>query len=54
LVYVATADRYDAAQREIDGYELEAGFQPLATVAALSISQGERALLRAAMQASGE
>jgi hypothetical protein len=53
-VYVATADRYDAAQREIDGYELEAGFQPLATVAALSISQGERALLRATMQASGE
>ena len=54
LVYVATADHYDAAQRENDGYELEAGFQPLATVAALSISQGERALLRAAMQASGE
>jgi ADP-ribose pyrophosphatase YjhB (NUDIX family) len=49
LVYVATADRYDAAQREIDGYELGAGFQPLATVEALPISQGERALLRAAL-----
>jgi ADP-ribose pyrophosphatase YjhB (NUDIX family) len=50
LVYVATADRYDAAQREADGYELEAGFQPLTTVAGLPISQGERALLRAAIQ----
>ena len=49
LVYVATADHYDAAQREIDGYELESGFQPLATVEALPISQGERALLRAAL-----
>jgi 8-oxo-dGTP pyrophosphatase MutT (NUDIX family) len=54
LVYVATPDRYDAAQREVDGYELEAGFQPLTTVAALPISQGERALLQAAMLASGE
>jgi 8-oxo-dGTP diphosphatase len=52
LVYVATADRYDAAQREVDGYELEASFQPLATVATLPISQGERALLRAVIQAS--
>jgi 8-oxo-dGTP pyrophosphatase MutT (NUDIX family) len=48
LVYIATADRYNAAQREVDGYELEAGFQPLATVATLPLSQGERALLRAA------
>jgi 8-oxo-dGTP pyrophosphatase MutT (NUDIX family) len=32
LVYVATADRYDAGKREIDGYELETGFQPLTTV----------------------
>jgi 8-oxo-dGTP pyrophosphatase MutT (NUDIX family) len=48
LVYVSTADRYDAAQREVDGYELAAGFQPLATVTTLPISQGERALLRAA------
>jgi 8-oxo-dGTP pyrophosphatase MutT (NUDIX family) len=53
LVYVATVDRYDAAQREVDGYELEAGFQPLATVAALPISQGERALLRAMIQTYG-
>lgn len=50
LVYVATADRYDAGKREVDGYELEAAFQPLATVATLPISQGERALLRAAIQ----
>jgi ADP-ribose pyrophosphatase YjhB (NUDIX family) len=47
LVYVAWAGRYDATKREVDGYELEAGFQPLTTVAALPISQGERALLRA-------
>ncbi len=52
LVYVANADRYDPTQREADGYELEAGFQPLATVEALPISQGERALLRAALQVS--
>jgi ADP-ribose pyrophosphatase YjhB (NUDIX family) len=51
LVYVATADRYDAAQREVDGYELEAGFQPIAAVSALPISQGERALLQAAHRA---
>lgn len=49
LIYAATAERYDPTQRETDGYELEAGFQPLATVEALPISQGERALLRAAM-----
>jgi 8-oxo-dGTP pyrophosphatase MutT (NUDIX family) len=53
LVYVATADRYDPTQREADGYELEAGFQPLPTVEALPISQGERALLRSAIQVSG-
>jgi len=52
LVNVATVDRYDAVQREADGYELEAGFQPLATVLTLPISQGEHALLRAVMQAS--
>jgi 8-oxo-dGTP pyrophosphatase MutT (NUDIX family) len=49
LVYVAIADRYDAGKREIDGYELEAGFQPLAVIETLPISQGERALLRAAL-----
>ena len=53
LIYVAAAERYDARQREVDGYELEAGFQPLAMVAALPISQGERALLRAAFEAAG-
>ena len=52
LVYVATADRYDAAQREVDGHELAAGFQPLAAVAGLPISLAERALLRAALQAA--
>jgi len=54
LVYVATAERYDAAQREVDGYELEAGFQPIATVADLPISQGERTLLQAAIHVSGQ
>jgi hypothetical protein len=47
-VYTASADRYNPEQREVGGYELEAGFQPLARVEALPISQGERALLRAA------
>lgn len=47
LVYTAIADRYDAGMREIDGYELESGFQPRATVETLPISQGERALLAA-------
>jgi ADP-ribose pyrophosphatase YjhB (NUDIX family) len=51
LVYVATADHYDAAQREADAYELEAGFQPLSAVATLPISQGERVLLQAALWA---
>jgi ADP-ribose pyrophosphatase YjhB (NUDIX family) len=54
LVYVATADRYDATQREADGYELESGFQPLATVEELPILQGERALLRAAIHVVGQ
>ena len=53
LIYAATADRYDAGKREVGGYELESGFQPLATVEALPISQGERALLRAAMTLQG-
>jgi 8-oxo-dGTP pyrophosphatase MutT (NUDIX family) len=48
VVYVATADRYDAQRREVDGYELESGFQPPAVVAALPLSQGERVFLRAA------
>jgi 8-oxo-dGTP pyrophosphatase MutT (NUDIX family) len=52
LVYAATAESYDVTKREVDGYELEAGFQPLATALALPISEGERALLQAAMQAS--
>lgn len=41
---------YDAQRREVDGYELEAGFQLRATVAGLPISEGERALLRAALE----
>ena len=53
LIYASTADRYDAGKREVGGYELESGFQPLATVEALPISQGERALLRAAMTLQG-
>jgi 8-oxo-dGTP pyrophosphatase MutT (NUDIX family) len=50
LVYVAITSHYDPEQREVDGYELESGFQPIAAVSALPISQGERALLRAAIQ----
>jgi hypothetical protein len=45
-VIVATADGFDLGRREVGGYELESGFQPLAMVEALPISQGERALLR--------
>jgi ADP-ribose pyrophosphatase YjhB (NUDIX family) len=48
LVYTASADRYNPDGREVGGYELEAGFQPLAIVDTLPISQGERALLHAA------
>jgi ADP-ribose pyrophosphatase YjhB (NUDIX family) len=54
LVYAATAGRYDARLREVDGYELEAGFQPSATVLTLPLSRGERALLRAAMSMAEE
>lgn len=49
LVYVAIADSYDPERREVDGYELEAGFQPLAMVEELPMSQGERAFLAALM-----
>jgi 8-oxo-dGTP pyrophosphatase MutT (NUDIX family) len=54
LVYAATADRYDAGQREVGGYELHAGFQPLATITDLPISQGERALLQTLSSRSRE
>jgi 8-oxo-dGTP pyrophosphatase MutT (NUDIX family) len=50
VIYRATADRYDARQRESDGYELDAMLAPIATAAALPVSQGERVLLRAAIQ----
>jgi 8-oxo-dGTP pyrophosphatase MutT (NUDIX family) len=52
LVFAADADRYDPERRESDGYELEAGLQPLAAVQAMALSQGERALLRTAIQLS--
>jgi len=47
VIYAATAERYDALQRESDGYELDARLLPLDTVAALRLSQGERVLLAA-------
>jgi 8-oxo-dGTP pyrophosphatase MutT (NUDIX family) len=50
LVYAATADRYDALKRETDGYELGSALLPIAEAVALPLSQGERALLRAATQ----
>lgn len=53
LVCTATADHYDAGLRELDGYELESGFQPLTTVAALPISQGEHIFLCAVAQMAG-
>jgi 8-oxo-dGTP pyrophosphatase MutT (NUDIX family) len=53
LIFAASADRYDAARRERDGYELESGFQPLASLNALALSRGERALLRVAIQLAG-
>jgi 8-oxo-dGTP pyrophosphatase MutT (NUDIX family) len=49
LIFVAAADRYNHEQREVGGYELEAALQSLAAAEALPISQGERALLRAAL-----
>jgi ADP-ribose pyrophosphatase YjhB (NUDIX family) len=47
VIYAATAERYDALQRESDGYELDARLLPLDTIAALRLSQGERVLLAA-------
>jgi ADP-ribose pyrophosphatase YjhB (NUDIX family) len=49
LVYAATADRYDERHREMDGYELDVTLLPVAEVAALSLSQGERVFLTAAL-----
>ena len=49
MIYAAAAERYDALQRESDGYELDARLLPLNTVAALPLSQAERVLLAAAM-----
>jgi ADP-ribose pyrophosphatase YjhB (NUDIX family) len=54
VIYQATADHYDAQQREPDGYELDATLQPLAIAAALPLSQGERVLLKAAIGSGGE
>ena len=53
VVYLATAGRYDAQQREADGYELEANFRPLATVARLPLSSGERVFLQAIQDLEG-
>jgi len=50
IIYAATADRYDQQHRETDGYELDATLLPIATVTALSLSQGERAFLTATLQ----
>ena len=50
VVYLATADRYDAQQREANGYELDARFQPLTTVALLPLSKGERVFLTAGVR----
>jgi 8-oxo-dGTP pyrophosphatase MutT (NUDIX family) len=50
VIYAATAERYDALQRESDGYELDARLLPLDTVAALPLSHGERVLLAATTQ----
>jgi ADP-ribose pyrophosphatase YjhB (NUDIX family) len=50
VVYAATAVRYEALKRETDGYELEAAFRPIASLATLALSQGERVLFAAARQ----
>ncbi len=50
VVYVATAHRYDARQREVDGYELDSGFQPLTTAMMLPLSRRERVFLEALTQ----
>jgi ADP-ribose pyrophosphatase YjhB (NUDIX family) len=52
LIYAATADRYDALQREQNGYELGSGLLSIDQVVRLPLSQGERALLAAATQSA--
>ena len=49
VIYAATANHYDQLKRETDGYELGSALLPTAEVVALPLSQGERALLRAAL-----
>lgn len=47
LVYLADATTYDASVRQVDGYELEAHFQPIEAVRALPLTKGERTILEA-------
>jgi ADP-ribose pyrophosphatase YjhB (NUDIX family) len=54
VVYAATAVHYDALKRETEGYELGAAFRPVASLATLPLSQGERVLFAAARQLAGE
>jgi len=50
VVYLASAERYQPEQREVDGYELGATFVPLERVVTLPLSQGEHVFLMAATQ----
>jgi 8-oxo-dGTP pyrophosphatase MutT (NUDIX family) len=52
-VFVACADSLHPERREIGGYELEAGFRPLADVRRLSLPANERLFLDAALRWSG-
>jgi ADP-ribose pyrophosphatase YjhB (NUDIX family) len=50
-VYVAEARGFDPGARETDGYELDAGFRPLAEVERLGLPPNERVFPRAALAA---
>jgi ADP-ribose pyrophosphatase YjhB (NUDIX family) len=49
VVYGAQAHRFDPGGRETDGYELGAGFQPIAEVQRLPLYPSERLFLAAAL-----
>lgn len=51
-VYAARAADFDASRLDPERYELEARFRPAAGLASVGLTRGERALLRAALDAA--
>jgi 8-oxo-dGTP pyrophosphatase MutT (NUDIX family) len=50
LIYTATADTFDPMAKEMDGYELDAAFHPIAGIHAFPIGEAQRVFLEAAQR----